>query len=857
MGCLNFSRKMSRLTLLRSRILLIVLLSLTLNGIGAWFGLPSYEGWFSDEILPQHVRGAIEHGFGHGWHSKYPPLHYYLLAIIQAPFLLTAKFQEINFEDLSVHSTLIFLGRLLSVIMGAAIVFSVYRCGREILDERASLLAALTTAFLVPLVHMSKSANLDIPCLFWFALSLYYYLRLLKTRQRKHYLLFALTAVLAVCTKDQAYGLYILPAIFVLFRDWKLKRKESPRLTVVRFLTNQTYLYAAAVALATFALVHNLAFNMEGFRLHLKAITGPLVKDAQLLPHTLAGHIHMLGRAADQVRFSLGWPLFVVCIAGLVWVLLSKPRNVSLLSLLLFGLSFEAFLIHVVMYNYARFYLPACVILSFFGGWLLSKAWGVRHRLAWLIRIVVIGIFAYSFLYASSMDILMVKDSRYAAEKWIKANIPSNATLGLAVWPVYGPRILDFRHYYKMESPFMDLNRLPSKPDYIILTKEFNRRYLPESGGEEIFRRFYLDEQGYRIVYRHKTPLDWLPLSKREVQEQINVINPEVMILKKRNSLSFRAAVHPDLAGFFQKEDVTIALTDSGLGGLSIMAEAIRRMKEERVFRRANFVFYNALFSLEGGYNSLKTRQEKIDVFSSALENLEKKYHPDVIFIGCNTLSVFFPDTPFSRKTKIPVIGIVEAGVEMIADSLRTQPGAVAILFATPTTISEGTHKKMLIEQGFPDERIILESCPELENYIEKDHAGDETGMLISASVDEALRKISSPQPPFLASLNCTHYGYSLPLWEKAFEEAGVKPLAILNPNSRMIEPLFRPEYQGRFKETAVSARVVSMVEIGREKRSSLGNWLEEISPEVATALRGYELNPLLFEWKKFVKSGT
>ena len=318
---------------------------------------------------------------------------------------------------------------------------------------------------------------------------------------------------------------------------------------------------------------------------------------------------------------------------------------------------------------------------------------------------------------------------------------------------------------------------------------------------------------------------------------------------------SLRPSVQPNLADFFKREKVTIAVTDSGLGGLSVMAEAVRRMKEERVFKEVNFIFYNALFSLQGGYNSLKNRQEKIDVFSSALENLEKKYQPDLILIGCNTLSVLYPDTPFSRKTKIPVIGIVEAGVGMIAEGLRAHPDAVVILFGTPTTVSEATHKKMLLEQDFSEEKIILQSCPELENYIERDYAGNETGMLISGCVDEAIQKIAAPPPPFYASLNCTHYGYSLRLWEKAFEEAGAKPLAILNPNSRMINILFKPEHRGRFNETAISARVVSMVEIGEEKRLSLGKWLEGISPEVATALRSYELNPSLSEWKKFVGS--
>ena len=310
----------------------------------------------------------------------------------------------------------------------------------------------------------------------------------------------------------------------------------------------------------------------------------------------------------------------------------------------------------------------------------------------------------------------------------------------------------------------------------------------------------------------------------------------------------------PDLQRFFQKEKVAIAVTDSGLGGLAVMAEAVRRLKEAGIFKRADFVFFNALFSLEGGYNSLKTREDKVEIFNRALESLDKNFHPDLILIGCNTLSVLYEDTPFSRKTKIPVVGIVESGVELISQNLRNRPDAMVIIFGTPTTISENTHKKRLLERGFDSARIISQSCPELENYIEKDYTGAETEMLISACVEEALKKIPTPLPPLFVSLSCTHYGYSLPLWEKAFQDAGVKLLAILNPNSRMTDFLIKPDRQKRYEKTEISARVVSIVEISREKTQSFGKWLQNVSPETADALSHYEHNPSLFEWKKFIE---
>ena len=51
--------------------------------------------------------------------------------------------------------------------------------------------------------------------------------------------------------------------------------------------------------------------------------------------------------------------------------------------------------------------------------------------------------------------------------------------------------------------------------------------------------------------------------------------------------------------------------------------EAAARLKEAGTFQTADFVFYNALFSAEGGYNSLQTRGEKIAIFQSALGGLE------------------------------------------------------------------------------------------------------------------------------------------------------------------------------------------------------------------------------------------
>jgi len=310
----------------------------------------------------------------------------------------------------------------------------------------------------------------------------------------------------------------------------------------------------------------------------------------------------------------------------------------------------------------------------------------------------------------------------------------------------------------------------------------------------------------------------------------------------------------PGLDGFFAKRNVTIAVTDSGLGGLSVLAEAAQRLAATRIFPKVDLVFVNALFSNEGGYNALRTGEEKASVFNSALESIAREYRPDLILIACNTLSAIYGRTAFSKATEVPVIDIIESGVGLMAAALSGTPGSAVLLFGTPTTVSEGTHTKRLVERGFSSARILAESCPDLETYIEKDPGGDETAMLIFAYAAEAESKLKDPEAPFAVSLNCTHYGYALPLWEKAFDNLGRKPFAILNPNSTMLDFLFAGARQGRFLKTSIEVRVVSMVKIADDRKKAIAACLEKVSPPTASALTNYELRPGLFEWERFIK---
>lgn len=340
-----------------------------------------------------------------------------------------------------------------------------------------------------------------------------------------------------------------------------------------------------------------------------------------------------------------------------------------------------------------------------------------------------------------------------------------------------------------------------------------------------------------------------------KIDDKILILTTMMLLLSITCTGNPTFAGEDRLSDFFSKDQVTIAVMDSGLGGLSILADAVERSKEWKSFRKINFIYFNALFSNTGGYNTLGSYEEKVAIFDSALKNLEDTFHPDLILIGCNTLSAIYEDTDHSMRAKTPVRGIIGEGVDMASEALRAHPASQIILFATQTTVAQNTHKDQLLNRGFLPERIVYQACPELVRYIEEDYKGEETEMLIFAYVDEALQKIKDRKAKLLVSFNCTHYGYSLELWKNTFQSLGVKPEAFLNPNSRMNDFLYRPQNKDRFSKTDTSVRVVSMVELGKKKVDSLGSFLNPYSPQTVEALRTYRWDENLFEWKSFIKN--
>lgn len=287
-----------------------------------------------------------------------------------------------------------------------------------------------------------------------------------------------------------------------------------------------------------------------------------------------------------------------------------------------------------------------------------------------------------------------------------------------------------------------------------------------------------------------------------------------------------------------------ILITDSGVGGLSVCAYAERVVRLHGAGEPVRLTFANAAPENDYGYNSMPTREEKIATFDRFLRNTTERFSPDSIYVACNTLSVLLGETPFAASARIPVKGIVATGVEILLRELERDPGSVAMIFGTQTTIDAGAYPRLLEEAGIEPSRIVSQACPGLADTISEDREGSRTRSEISGWVSKADEKLRNANAPVIAYLACTHYGYRSDHFAAAFEEMGVTA-RVVNPNERAAGDLFPAGSGGSHRQAEVS--FVTRYAIPPATVEALTFFLSDISPRTVAAMQHFVHLPDLF----------
>jgi len=301
-------------------------------------------------------------------------------------------------------------------------------------------------------------------------------------------------------------------------------------------IADRRVLSALVAAVGLFVLSHNLPWNVEGFTAHVKDVTGPS-SDYRIFESTWRGQLAMLSATAWLIRLSLGWPLFLICAAGGALAFSSRalPRGTYSWAILP-AVSYYVFFIMVVGYNYDRFLLPLLLTLSLFGGFSIRCLLRLAGRRATPARVALMGVFAYTAVYATMVDLAMMQDARYRVERWLHQNANKDASIGTIGGAIYLPRTNRYTTI-SLERRLADLNAL--NPDYLVVNTDLAMRFVPGSPDYVAYTKLQRSESGYTQVLDSKA---WTLLGGRRFNDRFEGV--------PANAFTNLAKINPPLLVF-------------------------------------------------------------------------------------------------------------------------------------------------------------------------------------------------------------------------------------------------------------------------------------------------------------------
>lgn len=285
-------------------------------------------------------------------------------------------------------------------------------------------------------------------------------------------------------------------------------------------------------------------------------------------------------------------------------------------------------------------------------------------------------------------------------------------------------------------------------------------------------------------------------------------------------------------------EVARIVVIDAGFGGMGVVAALDPRPDRLPTpdAPTLSVSFLNATPSDTLGFNQLPDEAARLATLAAVLRRARAE-GPDGVFVACNTLSTLLP------ALADPAPGIIEAGVNLLAEQLRAHPDEPVLLLGTETTVRSAAHRRGLDELGLDTSSLYAVACPHLETHISRDPDGEVVRRAVTGFLLKGLERLGGTIPARVALfLGCTHYGYRGPIFAEALRALGPEPW-ILNPNRAFARRIGAalPPFDG------LNVRFLSRYRPPSEELENVPRLLRPLSLATAHAVDSGEWDPDLF----------
>ncbi len=190
-----------------------------------------------------------------------------------------------------------------------------------------------------------------------------------------------------------------------------------------------------------------------------------------------------------------------------------------------------------------------------------------------------------------------------------------------------------------------------------------------------------------------------------------------------------------------------IGVFDSGLGGLTVLAELLK------VSRGAEFFYLGDTARVPYGIRSTETVRR----YALECALFLKEFDIDTLVVACNTASARAVDYLREKLPELEIFEVITPAVERVVREATASVGVIG----TPSTVGSGVYKREILKRR-KDLRVLQRATPLLVPLVEE-------GLLEGEITDAVLRYYLSPWVGRIDTLllGCTHY----PLLEGAIRK--------------------------------------------------------------------------------------
>ena len=202
-----------------------------------------------------------------------------------------------------------------------------------------------------------------------------------------------------------------------------------------------------------------------------------------------------------------------------------------------------------------------------------------------------------------------------------------------------------------------------------------------------------------------------------------------------------------------------IGVFDSGVGGLTVVKEIMRQLPGE------NMIYFGDTARVPYGSKSKKT----VLKYSRQIVHFLRQKEVKAIVVACNTASALALDD-IREEIDIPIIGVVEPGARMAAESTKTN--SIGII-GTESTIKSGIYSKFLRKLN-ADITVVARACPLFVPLVEE-------GLLEDRITEDVIERYLHELKEYGIDsliLGCTHY----PLIRNAIKRYMGGEVTLINP---------------------------------------------------------------------------